>query len=259
MATNIADKRLRQAIERVTREMRQVTVRMALDSALGEVKAVVRERMKEEQATNWLASPEGQQTLRKRQFDAFIRGRPDWQESPLVGTKTLYGVATASSIISIHTKAVLNTAYGVGDGEQLISGYLSTYGNIDQGDDICERGCFDLTVVNLQAMQAKTGRRFLMPLLWDHNPDTPCGGIFSADTSDPIGLFITAVIDLDTSVGQLASSAVTKGYGVGLSIGYIPKKTYRDGQGIRHITQADLFEGSLTPIPMNQLATVTNV
>jgi HK97 family phage prohead protease len=238
-------------INQITREMEELTKRQSLRLALGEVKQIVQRRMEIRRRAE---TREGQQMLHAQQFRAYIRGDPDWKAYSDAEQKMI-----AAPVRYTKAAAVLSSAYEVRAGEQLIAGYLSTYGNVDQGGDICERGCFDLSIANSTAMQARTGQRFLLPLLWNHNSDKPCGGIIAADTSDPTGLFITALIDIDTSVGQLASSAVAKGYGIGLSIGYLTKKSSFDSQGVRHITQAELIEGSLTPLPMNQLATVTRV
>ena len=189
-------------IDRIAREMDTLTKTLARRDALREVKQIVQRKM---ELRRYAETREGQHALRAQQFRAYLRGDPDWKAYSDAERKML-----AAPMGFTKAVATLTSAYDVRAGELLIAGYLSTYGNVDQGGDIVERGCFDLSIANSQALQARTRQRFLLPLLWNHNSDKPCGGILEADTTDSAGLFISALIDMDTDVGRLASGAVTK-------------------------------------------------
>ena len=139
-----------------------------------------------------------------------------------------------------------------------IAGYLSTFGNEDYGGDICDSGCFTQTLADMKQHQARTGSKFLIPMLWMHDMAQPIGGWTSLE-QDGIGLFALGLIDPDTEMGAQVLSMLSKAYVCGLSIGYTVVRSSRDGQGVRHLQQIDLAEGSVVTLPMNPLATVTKL
>ncbi len=127
--------------------------------------------------------------------------------------------------------------------EGSFSGLLSTYGNVDEAGDICEPGCFDRTV-------AESGIR--RPFLWQHDQREPIGHLNIVDTKD--ALSIEGKFNLDTQRGREGYSLLKNGDIDGLSIGYIAKEYHYDEKGIRHLTDVELFEGSLVSIPCNPQA-----
>jgi len=88
-------------------------------------------------------------------------------------------------------------------------GYLSVFGNADQGDDIVVKGAFGKTLRELKSKQENTGSRYLFPFLWMHDENQPIGGCLQAQ-EDEKGLFIRGEIDLDTQIGQEKYSGLKK-------------------------------------------------
>lgn len=122
-------------------------------------------------------------------------------------------------------------------------GDLSTYGNIDLGGDICEAGCFDRNVAEMGTKR---------PLLWQHRDDDPIGSFDVVSTEGT--LRIKGEFNLDTEHGRAGYSLLRHGDIDGLSIGYSAKDYTYDRDGIRHLLQVDLMEGSLVTFPMNPQA-----
>lgn len=137
-----------------------------------------------------------------------------------------------------------------------LTGYLSTFGNVDQGGDIVEAGAFAKTLQE----------RPVNPLLWHHDPSEPAKviGSFTA-AEDAKGLFIDAdfLPDPDSQNMRLKAKALKeKGVKLGLSIGYQIIKYAWDkvaGSPVRLLKELKLNEGSLTLFPMNEMALVTGV
>ncbi len=50
-----------------------------------------------------------------------------------------------------------------------ITGYLSTFDNIDEGGDRVRHGAFKRTLAYKYAYKTKNNKRYLMPLLWQHD------------------------------------------------------------------------------------------
>lgn len=137
-----------------------------------------------------------------------------------------------------------------------LTGYLSTFGNLDQGGDIVEAGAFTKTLKD----------RPVLPLLWHHDPSEPAKviGSFTAK-EDAKGLFISAdfLPDPDSqNVRTKLAALKDKGVRVGLSIGYNVIKFIWDkvkGESVRILQELRLNEGSVTLFPMNERALVAGV
>lgn len=122
-------------------------------------------------------------------------------------------------------------------------GVLSTYGNTDAVGDVCERGCFDISLAT------KGSRR---PLLWQHDQTCPIGS-FDA-FSDETALRVKGRFNLAVEKGREGFALLKAGDIDGLSIGYVAIDYEWDREGIRHLKQVDLLEGSLVTFPANELA-----
>lgn len=122
-------------------------------------------------------------------------------------------------------------------------GDLSTYGNIDLGGDVCEAGCFD------QDIAVNGSHR---PLLWQHMSNEPIGS-FNVVSTDGT-LRIKGEIDLNTPYGPAAYSLLSHKDIDGLSIGYNATDYSYDRDGVRHLLQMELMEGSIVTFPMNPKA-----
>lgn len=123
-------------------------------------------------------------------------------------------------------------------------GLASTYGNIDQGDDVVDRGAFTKTLKERGAE---------VPLLWSHDSKQPVG--LGTLEDSPKGLVISGKLNLETQIGRDTYSNVKARIVKGLSIGFetINKKM---NEGVRHLTELKLFEVSLCLFPMNEQAEV---
>lgn len=142
------------------------------------------------------------------------------------------------------------------DDKGKISGYASTFGNIDLGLDIVDNGAFKKT------LHENKGK---FPVLADHDPRKQIGWNVSAK-EDSIGLMTKGELDIDVNTlakerFSLAKKGLELGVKVGLSIGYFPIKTEpdRDRPAVTRLKELKLFEYSLVPFPMNTDAMVTGV
>lgn len=127
-------------------------------------------------------------------------------------------------------------------------GDLSTYGNIDLGGDVCEPGCFDNDI-----SIAGTHR----PLLWQHDERDVIGSFNVVSTEGT--LRVKGEIDLGTMYGPTAYTALKHGDISGMSIGYNVRDYRYDENGVRHLLDVVLMEGSVVTFPMNPQARVDGV
>jgi len=136
-------------------------------------------------------------------------------------------------------------------------GYLSTFGNVDQGGDIVDAGAFKRTLKNQKTF----------PLTWAHDASTPdlVIGTFSGE-EDEKGLLIDGEFFLDLDGGEKAYKTAKKLFAkkikMGLSMGYKTMKYTNEtveGMMIRRLKEVKLQEGALTLFPMNEEARVESI
>src|SRR5260221_185620 len=153
----------------------------------------------------------------------------------------------------------------------IFSGYLAVFGNEDQvwanpatNGDIIEPGAFTKTLSDMRSRQkSRVGAglpsgHYLMPIFWKHD-DKDAIGAFTVLREDKVGLYFEAELDLDIEQGRRAYSGLTRGYIPGMSFGYFTIRATYDSQGRRHLKQLSVFEGTVTPIPMNDEALVLEI
>lgn len=127
--------------------------------------------------------------------------------------------------------------------------YASTFGNVDHGGDVIEKGAFKSTIQNPNRDR---------PLLWQHDPRSPIG-IEKAIREDTKGLLGTWEI-VDTQQGLDAYKLLKQGAVRSMSIGYIPKTWEWQKEGeVRVLKEIDLLENSVVSIPMNDQARIQTV
>lgn len=131
-----------------------------------------------------------------------------------------------------------------------ITGYGSTFGNVDHGGDVCAPGCFDKSLAEHVAADT-------MPaMLWGHDPSEPIG-VWTDAAEDARGLRLKGKLTLETQRGADAR-ALAKDGALALSIGYRTRDAdYQDG--IRILKDVQLFEVSLVGLPMNTQARILTV
>lgn len=133
------------------------------------------------------------------------------------------------------------------DGEGVIEGYGSVFGNKDNGGDIVAKGAFSESLAS--------GRRVKM--LSQHDPYSVIG-VWDEMSEDDNGLRVKGRILQTIQAGKEAYELVKAGAIDGLSMGY---RTVKAGamNGARVIEKADLWEVSLVTFPMNEMARIDAV
>jgi HK97 family phage prohead protease len=147
----------------------------------------------------------------------------------------------------------LKSADGKSDG--YIKGYGAAYGNVDQGDDIVQKGAFDEDVEECE-------KKGIVPHMnWNHKTDEPVGDwhrVFSDEKG--LGLEGRFWINMGIPRAEQSYRVAKSNTEKGLSIGFKPKKISRDEKsGVRTIIKGRLKEVSIVPYPMNLKAEITQV
>lgn len=134
----------------------------------------------------------------------------------------------------------------------IIEGYASTFGNIDLGLDVVDKGAFKRTI--------KDGVNW--PILKDHSPYAPIGINIEA-SEDSNGLYVKGELELGVKDAKerylLAKQALRHGGKAGLSIGYMTIKSEpdKDAPRVRRLKELKMFEYSMVTFPMNTSAMLT--
>ena len=124
-----------------------------------------------------------------------------------------------------------------------IEGYASHFGTPDRGGDVVQPGAY---AASLTALAAKGGQ---VRMLWQHDPAQPIG-IWDEVREDEHGLWVKGRLLTEVGRGREAVALLEAGAIDGLSIGYRTVKAARDGKGLRHLTELELWEVSLVTFPM---------
>lgn len=137
--------------------------------------------------------------------------------------------------------------------EGRVSGYASTFGNMDLGFDVVSKGAFKKT------LKENKGR---FPILADHSPYDQIGWN-ERGSEDDTGLLVEGALMLGVQKAReryvLAKKALELKAPAGLSIGYMTVLSEPDSQNprIRMLKELKLFEYSFVTFPMNTQAMVT--
>lgn len=133
----------------------------------------------------------------------------------------------------------------------LFEGYGAIFGNKDLGGDIIAPGAFG------KSLKARGPRG--IKLLADHDT-TKRVGVFEEIREDETGLFVRGRLLTEKSIGKDAYVDLKSGALDGLSIGGRTVVHSQDGRKrARVIQEFDLYEISLVPFPMNEMARVSAV
>ena len=133
-----------------------------------------------------------------------------------------------------------------------IKGYLSVAENVDLGGDVVKRGAFK------QTLNHKNGKTVFM---LDHGYKTSeVIGVLNL-SEDDMGLKMDGCINLATPQGKMAYETakfqIEQGVPIGASIGYEIVKASPNKYGGYDLQEVKLYEGSMTPFPMNESALIT--
>lgn len=128
-------------------------------------------------------------------------------------------------------------------------GYGAVFGNVDQVNDVIQRGAFAETL-------AKDG----MPaMLWQHN-SSDVVGVWTEAREDERGLYLKGELNLDVQKAREAHSLLKQKALKGLSIGYLTKDYSLDQtSGIRTLKKIKLLEVSIVTFPANPKAGIAGV
>ena len=150
-----------------------------------------------------------------------------------------------------------------------LSGYASHFYSVDSYGTAVKRGAFRKTI-------RERGDR--VPVLWQHNPDTPIGKPTELK-EDRTGLFFHAAISEGTTHGRDVMALLRDGVPLGMSFGFQTIKDRaaedddeldfthapdwtkgKDGRKqVRVIEEVRLWEISAVTFPANELATINDV
>lgn len=136
----------------------------------------------------------------------------------------------------------------VGDDDYFrFEGYLSTFNNVDLGDDMIMKGAFDNTL----------GKR-KVKILYQHD-SSDLLGVFDSLKTDENGLFVQGRMPKAHSKVKDVMCLMKCGAIEAMSIGYTTVDSDWDDRGVRMLKEVDLWEGSLVTFPMNPKAVVTSM
>ena len=152
-----------------------------------------------------------------------------------------------------EVRAYALTIKAAGD-DGAIEGFGSMFGVRDSYDDIIVPGAFKLSLAEHKAAGT-------MPaMLWQHDSSEPIG-VWTEMVEDDKGLRVKGQLALATARGKEAHALLKMGALSGLSIGFrsIPGTAKYVEDGVRILSQLELWEVSLVTFPANGKARVTNV
>jgi HK97 family phage prohead protease len=134
-----------------------------------------------------------------------------------------------------------------------VSGYASTWGNVDLGGDVVLKGAFSASLASgepVRFLYAHDQRQVLGVPLALKEDDTGLFGRFRIANTQ-LGQEIHTLLRTQGMGGQKALDA--------FSIGYLPRDFEYDDSGVRKLREVELLEISVVAMPMNPMATVTGV
>lgn len=142
-----------------------------------------------------------------------------------------------------------------GDTPGLFEGYLSVFGNVDDGGDVVMPGAFDDWLAEWKAGSSP------VPLLWQHMTFEPIG-FLSDFEPDQKGLKVRGqlLVEDDPVARRAYAHVKAKSIG-GMSMGYKTLEAELDPsrRGVRQLKKIAVKEGSLVTFPMNVEARVIAV
>lgn len=150
-----------------------------------------------------------------------------------------------------HKTAPLSFELKVIGDQGEIEGYALTYGNVDQGGDICLKGCAANSLRKRPPNKVK--------MLLGHDASIIIGK-WTDFIDDEKGLLGKGRLFLNIQKGRETYELLKEDAIDGLSIGYRTIKDVWDAdRKARLLEEIDMREVSVVPFPMNEQAIVTNV
>jgi HK97 family phage prohead protease len=160
--------------------------------------------------------------------------------------------------VKIETKGVSTNDVGQEFGH--LECYAAVFNVIDQGNDQILPGAFKRTIQNAKNRAASRQKKYLIPILWQHNPDEVIGGWHTL-SEDSYGLKCIGDINLATQRGreywELAKADMSDSF----SIVYdVPSggSSYNKS-GVRELSELRLFSCDPVTFPMCEETMLVNV
>jgi HK97 family phage prohead protease len=129
-------------------------------------------------------------------------------------------------------------------------GYASIFGNIDEGQDVVEKGAFQ------EFVKTRDGKTLV---LYQHSMRDPIGK--ATVTEDSVGLHVDGQLVMGDATAQKAYEHMKAGTIDGMSIGFdiLPGGAEYTNGGVRLLKALKLYEVSVVTFGMNPLARVESV
>lgn len=140
----------------------------------------------------------------------------------------------------------------------VIKGYASTFGNVDRGGDIVQRGAFVKTLERFR----QEGKQIAM--CFQHSMMDIIGGFEPSKMhEDEKGLYVEGNINLGVERGRdvyaLAKQGVLCEMSIGFTLDDYELEPSEDGYINRKLKEINLWEISMVAVPMNPMARITDV
>lgn len=163
--------------------------------------------------------------------------------TPTRETKTLYFQVKATGITTDD------------DGQEFgqIECYTAVYNNVDEGNDRILPKAFNHTIQNSKSRAKARNKKYLLPMLWNHDPNELIGGWYDMDGNDPYGLKCKGEVALATQRGREYYALAKAQMSDEFSIVYdIPSGGAKyDKSGVRELTEIRLFSCDPVTFAMN--------
>lgn len=154
---------------------------------------------------------------------------------------------TEQKTLTFQVKDLGTTTDASGQEFGQIEAYGAIFNNVDEGNDRIIPGAFKRTLKNSKDRAAARQKKYLAPMLWQHDPNEMIGGWYDI-TEDATGLRAKGDINLATQRGREYYALAKAGMSDEFSIIYdIPAGGAKyDKAGVRDLTDIRLF--SIDPV-----------
>lgn len=149
---------------------------------------------------------------------------------------------------------IKTTGVTIVDGQQFgqIEAYGAAFNNIDEGNDRILPGAFTRTIQNSKARAKARGKKYILKMLWQHDPNEVIGGWYDL-SEDKEGLLAKGEINLATRRGAEYYALAMSGMMDEFSIIYdvMTGGAKYDKSGVRDLSELRLFSIDPVTFPMN--------
>jgi HK97 family phage prohead protease len=131
--------------------------------------------------------------------------------------------------------------------------YAAVFNVIDEGNDRILPGAFKRTIHNAKDRAVSRNKKYLIPMLWQHNPNEVIGGWYAME-EDAYGLLCKGDIMLATQRGreywELARAQMSDLFSIAYEV--MPQGAKYDKSGVRELLEMRLFSCDPVTFAMNE-------